>query len=119
MEWAAEAGLRVGIVVLDARAVPAAALTMDGAYGSVFTVARAKAATALNFRASTAELAGRISRDSQHALVAVEPGFMFIAGGVPIVRDGEVVGAIGVSGGSAEQDHQCAQLALDAVDWGS
>jgi uncharacterized protein GlcG (DUF336 family) len=33
---------------------------------------------------------------------------MIFAGGVPLTRDGEVVGAIGVSGGSGEQDHAVA-----------
>ena len=104
-------------MVLDARFAVIASVSLDGAYTSVFNVARAKAKTALNFGAATADLAVKVKPESQAALLAVEPGMMFIGGGVPIRRGGELIGAIGVSGGSAEQDSECAQHALDAVDW--
>jgi uncharacterized protein GlcG (DUF336 family) len=117
--WASERGLRLGIVVLDARFVPACAMTMDGAYASVFNVARAKAKTALNFGAPTADLATRIAPESRQALAGVEPGLMFVGGGLPIRAGDRLLGAIGVSGGSADQDAECAAYALAAVDWDS
>jgi uncharacterized protein GlcG (DUF336 family) len=43
------------------------------------------------------------------------PGATPIQGGVPILVDGKVVGAIGVSGATSAQDHQCAQAGVDAV----
>ena len=45
---------------------------------------------------------------------------MIFAGGIPLKREGKVVGAIGVSGGSGDQDHavrQLAQLHFDDVQW--
>ena len=42
-------------------------------------------------------------------------GAVPIEGGVPLVMDGKIVGAIGVSGGSAQQDNQCAMAGVDAV----
>ena len=115
--WAAANGLRVGIVVLDPSFTPVSALTMDGAYPSVFEVARAKARTALNFRASTAALAASIKPESQRALADVVPGLMFIGGGMPIHGRSSVLGAVGVSGGSADQDAACAQHVVEAVEW--
>jgi glc operon protein GlcG len=42
-------------------------------------------------------------------------GAMPVEGGVPIVIDGKIVGGLGVSGGTAEQDGQCAKAATDAM----
>ena len=39
---------------------------------------------------------------------------MIFAGGIPLKRDGKVVGAIGVSGGSSEQDHEVAEAGASA-----
>ncbi len=39
---------------------------------------------------------------------------MIFAGGIPLKRGGKVVGAVGVSGGSGEQDHTVAQAGADA-----
>jgi uncharacterized protein GlcG (DUF336 family) len=40
---------------------------------------------------------------------------MIFAGGIPLRRDGKVVGAVGVSGGSGEQDHAVAEAGAAAV----
>lgn len=40
---------------------------------------------------------------------------MIFAGGIPLKRDGKVVGAIGVSGGSGEQDHAVAEAGAQAL----
>jgi uncharacterized protein GlcG (DUF336 family) len=42
-------------------------------------------------------------------------GAVPIEGGVPLVMDGKIVGAIGLSGGAAPQDNQCATAGADAV----
>jgi uncharacterized protein GlcG (DUF336 family) len=43
------------------------------------------------------------------------PRIVTFGGGLPILIDGAIVGSIGVSGGSVEQDIACAQAALDAI----
>ena len=114
LEHAGRLGIRVGVVVLDARGAVACALAADGAYPSVFEVARAKARTSLNFGAATADLRERVLPENQLALAGVVPGLMFVGGGVPL-REGEgLVGAVGASGGSAEQDADCAARAAAA-----
>ena len=116
LEWARGRGLRLGVVVLDARGTVACALTADGAYPSVFEVGRAKARTALNFGAPTAALRERIRPENQQALAAVVGGLMFAGGGVPLREGGALVGAVGVSGGSEDQDAECAASAAAAFE---
>ena len=47
-------------------------------------------------------------------ILALE-GAVPIEGGIPLVMDGKVVGAIGLSGGTSDQDGQCAKVGVDAV----
>jgi uncharacterized protein GlcG (DUF336 family) len=83
----------------------------DTQYGSIL-VAQRKARTAARYRLATSvmeerTLAGRIvSLANDDALP--------IAGGIPIVVDGRIVGAIGVSGATAAQDAEVATAALAA-----
>ncbi len=42
-------------------------------------------------------------------------GAVPVEGGVPLIADGKIVGAIGVSGGTSEQDGQCAKAGADSV----
>lgn len=111
LEWAGGQRIHVGVVVLDERGTVACALTADGAYPSAFEVARAKARTALNFRASTAALRERIRPENQRALAEVVGGLMFVGGGVPLLEGERVIGAVGVSGGTEDQDGECAARA--------
>jgi len=108
---ARELQVRIAVVVLDRAMAVTAVQRMDGAYPSTFEVARAKAHTALNFGAPTSALAERIVPANQAALQGVVPQLMFVPGGVPIRVDGAVVGAVGVSGATAAQDHDCAEAA--------
>lgn len=110
--FAKDEGLRMAVVVVDTSFTPVALFRMDGAFSSTVAVATAKASTALNFGAPTKALRERIAPENQVALANVDTRLMFVGGGIPVRRDGEVVGAIGVSGGSEEQDHRCALHAL-------
>lgn len=112
---AREAQVKVSVVVLDRTMTPVSLQRMDGSYPSSVDVARAKAHTALNFGAPTAALAERIVPVNQAALQTVVPQLMFVAGGVPVRADGELVGAVGVSGASADQDRECAEAAESAL----
>jgi uncharacterized protein GlcG (DUF336 family) len=116
---ARERGIRVAVVVLDATFTLAAAQRLDGAYRSTVAVAQAKAHTALNFGRPTSALTERIKPENRQALQAVEPALMFVGGGVPIVVDGVTIGAVGVSGGSEDDDHECATAAAFAAEAGT
>ena len=87
---------------------------MDGAYLGSIQIAQLKANTAAAFPVSTKQLSD-VADKQVPGLVHV-PGFLMIEGGIPVITGkGAQIGAIGVSGASAEQDGVCAQAAVDAV----
>ncbi|QOV37136.1 heme-binding protein [Streptomyces ferrugineus] len=76
-----------------------------------------KAYTALQLDAPTADLVEAVQPGGLfHTLpTALDRPLLFIAGGVPIHRDGRLIGAIGVGGGAPEQDHRFAMTAIEAL----
>jgi glc operon protein GlcG len=79
---------------------------MDDAKLVAIDIAVRKARTAVYFREPTKNLEAEVS-GGRTALLPVD-GFMPLEGGVLLVVDGKVVGAIGVSGVTGQQDAQCA-----------
>ena len=77
------------------------------------TVALEKAKTSATFRAPSKAFMDRLANGETYLLRL--PGATPVAGGLPIIMDGKVVGAIGISGASALQDHQAAQAGVDAL----
>jgi len=114
---AQELGVEAAIVVVDEAGHLAAALRMDNALWVTPEIAQAKAVTASAFRATTAELEERWKARPLFAasIVGLGPGrFVVGKGGVPIIVDGRVIGAVGVSGGiPADLDHQIAEAAVE------
>jgi uncharacterized protein GlcG (DUF336 family) len=109
-------GVAMTASVLDAGGLTIAVHRMDGSFPSAVLLAEKKAYGALNLRAPTHLAAERFPEAVQRALVAAEPRVTFLHGGVPIVRDGALVGAFGVTGGTGEQDVACCEVALKALD---
>jgi glc operon protein GlcG len=72
-----------------------------------------KAQTSATFRRPTKELEQGIT-DGRHTILGL-PGATPIEGGLPIVVDGKMIGAIGVSGMAAPQDAQVERAGLDAL----
>ena len=111
-------GVQAAIVVVDAAGHLMGALRFADALWITPELARAKANTAVAFRASTAELEERWRERPLFAtsVVNLGPGqFVVGKGAVPIVIDGTVVGAVGVSGGiPADLDHAIAEAAVHA-----
>ncbi len=86
---------------------------MDGTQIGSIQVAQAKARTAVQFKRPTKDFEDAIAANHL-ALITVE-GIIAIRGGLPVVVDGNAVGAIGVSGGDPQQDEQCAEAGLAAL----
>ena len=107
--------VEAAIVVVDESGHLVGALRMDNALWVTPEIAQAKAVTASAFRATTAELEERWKARPLFAssIVGLGPGrFLVGKGGVPIIADGHVIGAVGVSGGiPADLDHQIAEAA--------
>ncbi len=103
---AAEWNMRVVTAVSDASGRPVAVHSMDGAYIGSFDVALNKTYTSIAFQMSTADL-GALSGpgESLYGIQFTNQGRIVIFGGGEVLkRDGVILGALGVSGGSAEQD---------------
>lgn len=102
------------IVVVDICGDVKASSRQDGNSRASLTLAPLKAQTALAFRTATATLAQRTT-DPVRAQSLLAAGFTLLGGGLPLVADGQVIGAIGVGGGSPDQDIQVAQAGLAAL----
>ncbi|MBK5333994.1 MAG: heme-binding protein [Ilumatobacteraceae bacterium] len=127
--WAAQRIADAAIAAASSGDVAACIAVCDPSGAAIITVRmdgapRLSAEVALNKAYSVAAFNG-MPTDKWWPLLADDPalvhGFthtdrlVVFAGGVPVLVDGEVVGAVGVSGGSAEQDRQIAQAGADAV----
>jgi uncharacterized protein GlcG (DUF336 family) len=86
---------------------------MDGVQIGSIEVARRKAESAIKFKRPSKVFSDGIA-SGRTALVML-PGALAIEGGLPIVHGGEVLGAIGISGVTSEQDGMIAQAAVDAL----
>jgi uncharacterized protein GlcG (DUF336 family) len=113
---AAEIGQPMNIAVADAGGNLIAHVRMDGAWLGSIDISIKKAYTSRAFDISTKDLAEHSQSGGQFfGIHASNDGrIMIFAGGIPLKRDGKVVGAIGVSGGSGEQDHAVAEAGAAA-----
>ena len=103
---AAEWGMRVVTAVSDASGRPVAVHCMDGAYIGSFDVALNKTYTSVAFQMSTAKL-GTLSQpgESLYGIQFTNGGKIVIFGGGEVLeQNGKMIGALGVSGGTAKQD---------------
>jgi uncharacterized protein GlcG (DUF336 family) len=109
-------GKSVVAAVVDVGGDLMACLRADGAYAASIGIARDKAYTAAVFGVATDELGRALSgNEILREGIALRPGVILFAGGLPIVVDGEVAGAVGVSGGSEDDDRACAKAGLAAL----
>ncbi|MFC9116704.1 MULTISPECIES: GlcG/HbpS family heme-binding protein [Streptomyces] len=111
------AGLTVSVTVLDAGGHLLAFRRDDRAVLISGETSTRKAYTALQLDAPTADLVDAVQPGGLfHTLpTALDRPLLFIAGGVPVRRDGRLIGSIGVGGGSPEQDHGIATTAVRAL----
>src|SRR5271163_2690858 len=113
---AKEIGQPMNIAVVDAGANLQAFARMDGAWLGSIDIATNKAFTAKAFDISTQDL-GKNSQPGDQFFgihVSNHARVMIFAGGIPIKENGQVVGAVGVSGGSGAQDQAVAEAAVAA-----
>lgn len=108
------AGVAAAVTVLDAGGHLLAFRRDDRAVLIAGETSTRKAYTALQLDAPTAGLVDAVQPGGLfHTLpTALDRPLLFIAGGVPVHRDGRLIGAIGVGGGAPEQDHGFATTAV-------
>ncbi|MER5522613.1 GlcG/HbpS family heme-binding protein [Streptomyces sp. NPDC002763] len=114
---AEDAGVAVSVTVLDAGGHLLAFRRDDRAVLISGETSTRKAYTALQLNAPTADLVDAVQPGGLfHTLpTALDRPLLFIAGGIPVHRDGRLVGAIGVGGGAPDQDHGFATAAVRAL----
>jgi len=108
----------MNIAVVDEGGNLVSHVRMDGAWIGSIDISINKAYTARAFDISTKELAANSQPGDQFFGIHVSNRgrIMIFAGGIPLKRAGEIVGAIGVSGGSGEQDQTVAEAGAAAFE---
>ncbi len=113
---AAELNLRMCIAVCDESGDLKAFARMDGTPKLSIQISQDKAYTAVSYSIPTHAWFEFIKNDPPllHGITHT-PRLIVFGGGFPIVVKGEMIGAIGVSGGHYSQDMECARAALEAI----
>jgi uncharacterized protein GlcG (DUF336 family) len=105
----------MAIVILDSTGHVVMLHKLDNTqYGSI-QVAEGKAETAVNFRRPSKVFEDLVAGGGQGLRILALHGATPLEGGVPIIADGKVIGAVGVSGGTSTQDAQVAKAGADAA----
>ena len=112
-----EIGQPMNIAVVDSGGNLVAHVRQDGAWIGSVNISINKAWTSKAFDISTKDLGDNSQPNQQFFGIQNTNGgkVAIFAGGIPLVRDGVVVGAVGVSGGSGDQDHAVAEAGAAAL----
>jgi glc operon protein GlcG len=104
----------VAIVILDSGGQMVMMQRLDNTQWGSVDIAKEKARTAVALRRPTKVLQDGIAQGGVN-LRFLSTGFSVLEGGIPIVREGKIIGSIGVSGVTSQQDAQTAQAGQDAL----
>jgi uncharacterized protein GlcG (DUF336 family) len=88
---------------------------LDGTQAASVNIAQDKARSAARFKRPTKALQDVLAAGGEGWRLLALQGAVPVEGGLPILVDGKIVGAIGVSGGTSAQDGQCAKAGADTV----
>jgi uncharacterized protein GlcG (DUF336 family) len=105
----------MAIAVVDAAGQLVAFERMDNAFPGATAVSQDKAQSAAIYRRPTKAFQDALAGGGAGLRVLTLRGANAVEGGIPLVVDGKVIGAIGVSGGSAEQDGAVAKAGVDSL----
>lgn len=108
-------GWNVVIAIVDSGGNLVMLQRLDNTQFGSIDVAKSKAHTAVAFRRPTKAFQDLISQGGANLRLLNLQGVSLLEGGVPAVVGGAIVGAIGVSGGTSQQDAQVAQAGADAL----
>lgn len=116
VDQAQKMGFGISVCVVDSTGRTKAFLAMDQAPQISFETATKKALTAVGFGLPTGKTWHEFIKDDPILAQGAQhlPNFILLGGGSPILVEGKVIGAIGVSGGHYSQDEQCVAAALEA-----
>ena len=113
---ATEMGIKINVAVVDAGGRLLAFNRMDGAIWGGSYGSQGKAVASAAFGRSSGELQERSESPIIRGILAAEGGHGIASqGGLPIIRNGAVDGAVGVGGGSSQQDEDCSKAGIDRI----
>lgn len=116
VDYANKHNIRIVMSVTDIGGAPMALARCDGAFSASGKIATDKAYTASVFGVSTDTLNGAFGdNEVLRNGIASQDNVVLFGGGYPIIENGEVIGGIGASGGSEDDDRACAQAGLAAL----
>jgi len=111
-----ELGVKVAVSVVDSGTNLVAMQKMDGTLLLGIDGSKGKAVASVIFGQPSGELEERFKRPTMQALTVQWGGrFVMGQGAVPIFREGEIIGACGVGGGTPEEDEDCARAGIDHI----
>ena len=102
------------IVILDSGGQLVMLQRLDNAQWGSVDIAKEKARSAVALRRPTKALQDLVAQGGAN-LRLLTIGYSVLEGGIPIVVDGKIIGAVGVSGVTSQQDAQTAQAGIDAL----
>ena len=103
------------ITILDSGGNLVMTHRLDGAQFGSLDVARDKAYSAVAFRRPTKVFQDLVAQGGANLRLLKLSGASVLEGGIPIVVDGKLIGAIGVSGATSDQDAQTARAGIEAL----
>jgi glc operon protein GlcG len=108
-------GWTMGAAIVDPAGILVYFEKIDDTQHASPRIAIDKARSAAMFKRPTKAFQDSVEKGGVFLRVMGLRGASFVEGGVPIVVDGKIIGALGVSGGTSEQDGQCCKAALDSM----
>ena len=108
-------GWAMVFAVVDSAAQLVVFRRMDGVHHAALSVAQAKACTSVNFRRPTRVFEDAVAGGGAGLRFLSVPGLCPMEGGIPLVHNGQVIGAIGVSGVGSAEDGQTATVGASVV----
>lgn len=113
---ATELGVRVSVSIVDPRGDLITMARMDGTKWRTVPLSHGKAYASATWEQSSAQLQERADEPIVRSLIAIERGHLVpVKGGLPIFRDGEMIGAIATGGASMDQDEEISTAGLAAL----
>jgi len=115
---AVQLGVKVSVCIVDSGGNPVALQRMDGASILSPDIARAKAFTAVAYRMHSKDMAERMKDRPVAAMGLTQVSgnrVVILPGGVLVKKGEEIIGAIGVSGATSDQDHECGMEAASSA----
>jgi len=111
--------LALAISVVDAGGHVVAAQRMDGAALGAMRLADGKAYTAVLWGTRTGDFTESTQPGgADWGWITTDPRIVVYAGGIPLLADGQLVGGLGASGGTADEDEACVVVAAEALGFG-